>query len=400
MTSKEIYITREIESWMKVQSKNYPIMSVMGPRQSGKTKLIRSLFPHLPYYDLEREAIFKMISKDPDQFVRDKCIDGAIFDEFHYIPKLTQILKTVSDELLTAANKEGKTALPTRFILTGSHNYLFDENIIETMTGRAAIIKLLPLTLQESDCTDVYQAMYKGGYPILYVNGQTPQTFFPPYIQNYLEREVRTIHGIGDLRTFRKFMQMCAYLSGNFFDYETVCRTLEIKKKTIDKWLNILYASHIIFFASPYYKSTMAKFANKDKMYFCDTGLCSALMDIESPLDIEEDPAAKGKLFENLVFSEVWKKSAIQGKYLDPASFWNVQGEGGYEVDMVMQKAGKIKKSIEIKAGDKFDPHWFDNMQKHPDLVAAGKFVIYTGPTMDVEGGRALNFTDLDQLFL
>ncbi len=165
MISKEIYITREIEEFIKIQSQYYPILSVMGPRQSGKTKLIQKYFPHLPYYDLEEEDNFRMISKDPNRFVRDKCINGVIFDEFHYIPELTQILKTVSNELLRKANSQGKTAIPTRFVLTGSHNYLFDTKIRETMVGRAALIKLLPLTLQESGCKDAYDAMYKGGYP-------------------------------------------------------------------------------------------------------------------------------------------------------------------------------------------------------------------------------------------
>jgi predicted AAA+ superfamily ATPase len=231
------------------------------------------------------------------------------------------------------------------------------------------------------------------------VNGEIPRSFFPPYIENYLENEIKTIHGIQDLRTFRQFMQICASLVGNFFDPDTVGKALKVERKTIDKWLTILFSSYIIFFASPYYKSSLTKFAKKDKLYFCDTGLCSFLMDIGSPLDIKEDAEIKGKLFENLVFSEIWKKNAIQGRYLDPASFWNVTGPAGYEVDMVMHRAGRIKKAIEIKSGVTFNPHWFDNMQKHPDLVAAQKFVIYTGPTMDVDGGRALNFCDLDQLF-
>ncbi len=398
--SKEIYIHREIEELIAIQSKDYPILSVMGPRQSGKTKLIRKYFPELPYYDLEEGDNFEIISKNPNRFVRDKCMEGVIFDEFHYIPELTQILKTVSDELLTQANKEGITSIPTRFVLTGSHNYLFDAKIRETMVGRAALIKLLPLTIQETGCKNPFELMYKGGYPILHVNGRQPSKFFPAYIENYLDREVKTVHGIEDLRTFRKFMEICAFLTGNFFDYETVCRTLDLKKKTVEKWLTILYSSYIIFFAGPYHKSSIQRFANKDKLYFYDTGLCANLIrGIHSPEDIKINGDFKGKLFENLIFSEMWKKNYIQGEYLDPAYFWHVTGEGGYEVDMVIQQATKLR-AVEIKASDKFDPHWFTNMQKHKMLQEADKYVVYTGPTMDVEGGRALNFTDLDQLFL
>jgi predicted AAA+ superfamily ATPase len=372
----------------------------MGPRRAGKTELIRKYFPHLPYYDLEEDDNFEMISKNPNRFVRDHCIEGAIFDEFHYIPELTRILKTVADELLHEAHETDTMVLPTRFVLTGSHNYLFDPNIKETMTGRAAIIKLLPLTLQESGCKDPFEAMYKGGYPILYVNGQIPKTFFPAYIQNYLDREVRDIHGIKDLLKFQEFMEICASLAGNFFDYETVGSALGMTRKKLDEWLMVLYSSYIIFFARGYNKSLMKQMAKGHKLYFYDTGLCASLTrKAKSPEYIKVNPDLKGKLFENLVVSEIWKKNAIQGEYLDPAYFWNITGEGGYEIDMVMEGMAKLK-AIEIKSADTFNPKWFDNMQKHPDLVAAQKFVVYTGPTMDVEGGRALNFCDLDELFL
>ncbi len=398
--SDKRYIIREVQAWMDVQTKHYPILSVMGPRRAGKTELIRKYFPHLPYYDLEEDDNFEMISKNPNRFVRDHCMEGAIFDEFHYIPDLTRILKTVSDELLNAAHERDEMAVPTRFVLTGSHNYLFDEKIKETMTGRAAIIKLLPLTLQESGCKDPYDAMYKGGYPILYVNGETPAGFFPAYIQNYLDREVRHIHGIKDLLKFQEFMQICASLAGNFFDYETVGSALGMTRKKLDAWLMVLYSSYIIFFATGYNKSVLKAMNKGHKLYFYDTGLCASLIrGIENPQDIKNSPNIRGKLFENLVFSEIWKKNFIKGRHLNPADFWNITGKDAYEVDMIMERAGRLK-AIEIKSGDTFHSRWFDNMQKHPDLVAADKFVVYTGPTMDVEGGRALNFCDLDQLFL
>ncbi len=400
MTSKEVYITREIEEWIKVQTPHYPILSVMGPRRCGKTKLIRRKFPELPYFDLEKEATFKMISKNPDQFVRDHCMNGAVFDEFQYVPQLTEILKTVSDELLFEAEKEGATALSTRFVITGSHNYLFNEKIRETMTGRAAIINLLPFTIQETGAKDPFELMYKGGYPAIYTDHQSPKSFFSSYIQNYLDREVRNVHGIKDLLKFQEFMEICASLVGNFFDYETAGSTLGVSRKTLDEWLMVLYASFIIFFVRPYNKSIPKQMAKKHKIYFYDTGLAAALnARVKSPEHIKLNADLKGRLFENLIFSEIWKKNFIQGEYLPCAYFWNVTGENGYEVDMIMEGISQLK-AIEIKSSDTFNPKWFDNMQKHPDLKTADKFVVYTGPTMDVEGGRALNFCDLDQLFL
>ena len=398
MTSKEIYITREAENLIRRQVPNFPVISIMGPRQSGKTRLIRKYFPELPYYDFEDLPTRQKASKDINQFVRDH-IGGAIFDEFHYIPELTQVLKVVSDELLWEANQRGETAVPSRFIITGSHNYLLDSKIKEGMVGRVANIKLLSLTTSETRSKDPFELMYKGGYPAIYINKIDPQLFFTTYIENYLDREVRTVHGIQDLRSFRKFMEICAFLAGQFFDYQKIGSLLEIDKKTINKWLTLLHSSYIIFFAPPYYKSTIAKFANKDKLYFYDTGLAAALMGVKSSEKIKINDDIRGKLFENLVFSEIWKKSYTQGQYLDPAYFWNVTGEGGYEIDMIMEGMTHLS-AIEIKSSDTFDPRWFANMHKHKDLREADKFVVYTGPTMDVEGGRALNFCDLDQLFL
>jgi predicted AAA+ superfamily ATPase len=256
------------------------------------------------------------------------------------------------------------------------------------------------------------------------VNGQTPRRFFPAYIQNYLDREVRTVHGIKDLLKFQEFMQLCAALTGNFFDYETVGSTLSLTRKKIDEWLMVLYSSYIIFFARPYSKSMFKEMKKQPKLYFYDTGLCSSLMrSIKTQEDIENSPKTRGKLFENLVFSEVWKKNFIKGRYLDgspprhPVRSTGSPGEFAQSVNddeevlhytssmqnddfngMIMERGDKLK-AIEIKSSDKFNPKWFDNMQKHPDLKAADKFVVYTGPTIDVEGGRALNFCDLDQLF-
>ncbi len=398
-TQRRVYVHRETENLIARQIPNYPILSIVGPRQSGKTELIRNYFPHLKHYDFEDLPTRALVEKDITGFVRAN-IKGAIFDEFQFVPEITQVLKVVADELIWDAHQRGENTAQARFIITGSHNYLLDDRIKEGMVGRVANIKLLPFTIGETGLTDPFLLMYKGGYPAIHTNRTEPDLFFTDYIENYLNREVRTIHGIEDLRTFRKFMEICAHLTGQFFDYQKVGTVLEISKETMSKWLTILYSSYIIFFAGPYYKSTIARFSNKDKLYFYDTGLAAYLMgDIYSPEDIERNSDARGKLFENLIFSQLWKKNYAKGRYHDPAYFWNITGSRGYEVDMIVKRARGLS-AIEIKSSSNFDPRWFANMQKHKDLREGDKFVVYTGPTMDVEGGRALNFCDLDQLFL
>jgi predicted AAA+ superfamily ATPase len=153
------------------------------------------------------------------------------------------------------------------------------------------------------------------------------------------------------------------------------------------------------FFATPYHKNTIAKFANKEKLYFYDTGLAASLMKIRSVEHLKVNHEIRGKLFENLIFSEIWKKNFISGEYLSPASFWTVMGSDGYEVGMIIEGMTNIK-AIEIKSSDKFDIRWFDNMRRHEKLQNAQKFVVYTGETMDVPGGRAINFKDVGLLLV
>ena len=229
------YIHRECESWLKTMTALNPILSVMGPRQAGKTKLIREYFPHLPYYDLEDIAVREKIIKDPMGFVR-AHIEGVIVDEFHYIPALASAFKTVADELIWDARKQGIVSVPSRFIITGSHNYLLAGDVKETMVGRVAIIDLPPMTASEIGMFDTAELMFKGGYPILHINGEIPQTFFPKYIRSYLEREVRDIHNIKDLVKFQDFMQMCASMSGKVIDEGLMANQMGVTTPTIKNW--------------------------------------------------------------------------------------------------------------------------------------------------------------------
>ncbi len=378
---------------MKVMGPLCPVMSIMGPRQAGKTALIRNTFPHLKYFDFEDIPTREMVQKDITGFVR-AHIEGAIFDEFQYIPEITQVMKVVSDELIWEAHRRGEVSVPVRFLLTGSHNYLYNDKIIETMVGRTSIIEMMSMTSGELMGNDVFDLMFKGGYPILYVNGETPETFFPKYVNTYLQREIRRLHNIGDLKQFRFFMGLCAQNVGNILNYETMTTTIGIKMPTLMKWLSLLEATYIIFTAPPYHENYGKVISHRPKLYFYDTGLAGYLMGIKSKSMIEKTPDFKGKLFENLVMSDIKKKLLSKNKMLDETYFWNVTGNQGYEIDLLLGNAYDLK-AIEIKSSDKYDPWWINHISKFDKLENARKYVIYTGPTQDVEGGKAVNFRDV-----
>jgi predicted AAA+ superfamily ATPase len=387
------YMTREVEQWMKVMGPLCPVMTIMGPRQAGKTQLIKEYFPNLPYYDFEDDDTRALVKKNVIGFVREN-INGAIFDEFQFVPEVTKALKVVSDELIREAHKRGESSVPVRFVITGSHNYLHNDNITETMVGRTSVIEMLSMTAGELNLNDPFELMFKGGYPILYVNGETPETFFPRYVNTYLEREIRLLHEIEDLTQFRFFMGLCAQNVGQIINYETMTSQIGIKMTTLRKWLSLLEATYITFMALPYHENYGKVISHRPKLYFYDTGLAAYLIGLKFKEEIPEDPDLKGKLFENLVMSEIKKKLLSKNRMIENMYFWNVTGEGGYEVDLLLGRKNKLK-AIEIKSGDTFDPWWMVNAGKLEQLVEAKKYVIYSGPTQEVEGGMAVNFKDV-----
>ncbi len=398
MTTKhQHYIPRMAEKSIDRASRFYPIISVMGPRQAGKTQMIIQHFSDFKYFDFESPHTRKKVLEDPEKFVRDH-IEGAIFDEFHFVPHITEVLKVVADELVR------KSLLTTRFVLTSSHNYLHaDEGITETMVGRASLIELLSMTSAELDVDDPYAMMYKGGYPVIHTKEENPQEYFRNYLRFYLEREVRMVHNIEDWKKFLLFMKMCANRVGNLISYETIQSRLGLSRKKIDHWLNILEISYIIFMAPEYDNNFEKTLTSHPKLYFYDTGLASFLLGIHSQ-DVAKNHDMRGALFENLVISDVRKTIMAANKTLEP-SFWLSpahKGNPGYEVDLILA-SGLNMKAIEIKIADTFDPHWFGNLnrldaEKSKVFHEYERYVIYTGPTMDVPGGKALNFKDVGML--
>jgi predicted AAA+ superfamily ATPase len=398
MNGKTDYITRECEDHLARVTQFYPILSIMGPRQAGKTRLMREYFPHLPYYNLEQEKVYNDIIKSPEDFIR-AHIDGVILDEFHCIPQITEVLKCVADELIWEAAQNGRERISTRFVVTGSHNYLTIGDVRETMVGRAAILELLSMTSYELGIGDIYSLMFNGGYPLMHVSRERSESFFYQYIKNYIQREIRSIHNITEYVEFQNFMSLCASRIGNILDYEKMSIELGVKVDVLKDWLSILEATYIVFRAPPYYKNFDRRLTHRPKLYFYDTGLATFLLGLtsEEELQASED---RGKIFENLVVSEIKKRLLNRGLHSSSIYFWNIQKgeEEPYEIDLLIKRGNAIK-AIEIKISDKLDKRWFQGGARLGELTRVEKYVIYNGPRMETPEGTALNFKDIDLLF-
>ncbi len=344
---------RSLSSVIERFSKIYPVIAIMGPRQSGKTTLARSLFPHLPYVSFEDLDMKRSLQMDPRAFLK-KYVDGAIFDEAQNVPELFSYLQSIVD----ASPETG------RYILTGSQNFLLNEKITQSLAGRIGITTLLPLSLTElSMPSDMNKNIFQGGYPRLYDKHITPTDLFPSYVNTYVERDVRQITNIEDLSLFQTFMKLCAGRIGQLVDLNSLANDCGISTTTVRRWFSILEASYIIFFLHPFYKNFSKRLIKMPKMYFYDTGLACHLLGMENSQQVETH-YLKGGLYENMVILEVLKGRLNRAR-VPNLYFW--RDSAGREVDLIAEWGGVIK-AIEIKSGTTFQQNFIKNVLYLYDL--------------------------------
>lgn len=344
----------------------YPVIGIIGPRQSGKTTLAQTLFPHFPYVSLENLDIRLQAKNDPRAFLA-RYKDGAIFDEVQNVSELLSYLQQVVDE----SSQKG------RYVVTGSQNFALSEQISQSLSGRIGMLTLLPLSLAELnfDAQDFTSAIFRGGYPGLYQRNMNPTEFFPSYIQTYLERDVRQIKNIEDLGLFQTFIKLCAGRIGQVLNYSSLGQDCGISNTTVYKWLTVLEASYIIFSLQPFYKNFSRRLVKNPKLYFYDTGLACSLLGLEQEKQLETH-YLKGNLYENLVILEVLKARLNKG--LAPnLYFW--RDISGHEVDLIAEWGGSTK-AIEIKAGATLQPNFVKNVNYFCSLDDKAKaYILYPG---------------------
>ena len=348
-------------------SKQYKAIAVIGPRQSGKTTLVKSGFPDKPYVNLENPDMRNFALEDPKAFLG-QFPNGAILDEVQRTPELFSYLQQILDE-------NDQTA---QFILTGSNNFLFQQSITQSLAGRVGYLNLLPFSLSEIKAiapTEIHELLFKGFYPPLYDKPFEIQKWFSNYIRTYIERDVRQLRSIENLVVFEKFLKLCAGRVGQLLNKNALALETGVDSKTIESWIGVLEASFIIFRLQPHHKNFNKRIVKMPKLYFYDVGLASALLGVQEAGQLEFHPF-KGGLFENMVVVELLKQRLNKGK-LNNMYFW--RNSKGNEIDIVIDNFDELI-PIEIKSGKTITNDYFKGLKYWNNLTGfSGGKVIYGG---------------------
>ncbi len=379
-----IMIKRLLEDKIVQLAEKFPVVSVTGPRQSGKTTLIRSIFPEYRYEVLEEPDTMLLAKRDPRKFLESG--PRMIIDEIQRVPELFSYIQTLTD----------KTNIAGHFIISGSQSFLLNQHISQSLAGRVAMLNLLPFSLEElkdqlPEITDFESYMFKGSYPRIYDKEIAPADFYPNYIQTYIERDVRLIQNIQDLTLFIRFIKLCAGRVGQLLNLSSLANDCGISVNTAKAWISLLEASFIVFLLQPHYINFNKRLVKMPKLYFFDTGLASSLLEIQSENQLFSH-YLKGSLFENLVLTELIKNRFNRGL---KSNFYFWRDNKGNEIDCIVESSkGLIP--IEIKSGSTFNLDFFKSLNYWNKLSGnsgENSYVIYGGDTNRVmKEGKLLSW--------
>lgn len=382
-----VMIPRFLTSTIQRLAKGFPALVLTGPRQSGKTTLVRDTFPEKPYISLENPDTRLFATEDPRGFLGGYP-DGAIFDEVQRVPELLSYIQGIVDEQRT----------PGRYILTGSQNFTLSRQVNQSLAGRAGIAQLLPLSGGELMAEGLLTAgldelLFIGGYPALRSTSVTPSDWFASYVATYLERDVRDLTSVRDLITFQRFLRLCAARTGQLLNLSSLAIDCGIAQSTATAWLSILEASYIVFRLTPHFANFGKRLIKAPKLYFHDTGLASFLLGIQTPEQLATH-AARGALFETMVVAEYLRARLNRG---DVSNLYFWRDSSGNEVDLLLDEAG-ILHPVEIKSGQTVAGDMFKSLKKwqaiaestvEPHLVFGGEGM-YIRSGVHVAGWREM----------
>lgn len=375
-------ITRSLASRLRDLATKMPAVAVLGPRQSGKSTLVRAVFPDYVYVSLEAPDTREMVEQDPRGFLAQAWKGkGIIIDEFQRVPQLLSYLQGYLDE----------SSSPGFCILTGSQNYLMMESISQSLAGRVALLKLFPLSLDELKndsflLTESSDIILNGLYPRAFVQKLSPKDWVASYIEQYVERDARQLLSIKDLSTFKRFITLCAGRVGQLLNISALAVDAGINQATAKQWLSLLEASYIITLLEPWFKNTSKRVIKSPKLYFVDTALACSLLRIDS-LESLKNHYTYGSLFENLIIMELLKARYNAGLQ---NNIYFLRGPRGEEVDAVLEFANHLK-IIEIKSSQTIRSEYFKGLKywaENLEGIQVERFLVHDGPTQNVTAGE------------
>lgn len=387
-------VKREIENELKRCADFFPVVTILGPRQSGKTTLARSFFSSYKYLNLEDPEIFDFAQNDINAFF-ENIKTPVIIDEVQRLPKLLQKIQIIVDE----NSAQGKSQNGS-FILIGSFQQGLKSAISESLAGRTAVINLLPLSISELKKTGFDfsrdEFLFQGFMPRHYSENQPVDLLYRSYFQTYVERDVQSLLNVKNKALFEKFLRLLAGRIGQIVNYESLANDIGISATTVAEWISVLESSFIIFKLEPYFENYTKRLIKSPKIYFYDTGLACYLLGIKNAEQVSRDPLV-GNLFENMVILEILKSEYNSGK---EKNLYFFRDSKGFEIDLIIADGRKII-PIEIKSASTYNSDFAKNLKKMMTFAsnAENPTVIYSGNLEAETGGiKYINFKNCGKL--
>ena len=384
------YIHRELSGVIKEAVRYFPVITITGPRQSGKTTLIRNEFSQLPYFSLENLDVRSYAMNDPVAFLNQQR-EGMILDEVHNAPDLLSYIQGIVDE-----DPE------RRFILSGSSQFAMLKKVSQSLAGRTAVFELLPLSYSEirsqAESKSLDDLLFEGLYPAIYSGRNIPEFLYPSYIKTYLDKDVRDLLQIKDMMQFHTFIRLCAGRIGSLFKASELANEIGVSSHTITAWLSVLQASYIVILLPPYYENTRKRLTKAPKLYFTDTGLACHLLGIESAQQLARDKM-RGALFENFIVMEALKRQYNLGK---ESNLYFYRDSHQNEIDLILKNSSGLY-GIEIKSSKTFHPDFEKTLKQMDGWVSnpvLGKAVVYAGSLENNAGEvKVMNYNHLYEIW-
>lgn len=384
------FIDRAITPALHEIYRYFPVLTLTGPRQSGKTTLLKHVFDELPYYSLENLDIRHFALNDPIAFLT-RHPEGMILDEVQQTPDLLSFIQGLVDE-----------SPDKRFILSGSSQFSVFKKISQSLAGRTAVLELLPLSFgeveQDASAKTLDSLLFDGFYPAIYAGRNTASLLYASYVKTYLERDVRDLLQIKDMLQFRTFLRLCAGRIGSLFNASELSGEIGVSVNTIKSWLSVLQASYVIMLLPPYFENTRKRLTKTPKLYFCDTGLACYLLGIESEQQLARDKM-RGHLFENFIVNEALKSRYNRG---EESNLFFFRDSNANEVDLLLKQGDRFT-AIEIKSAQTYHPDFEKGFRALTSFLGdrvTAKAIIYAG---DFENDKAdiqlLNYRHFNSLF-